>query len=538
MFQLREYQRQAIDAVNDYLRSDSGNPLVQSATGTGKTVIFSTMILEWLEAWPTSRILILTHQRELLQQAKEKILSMNAEVGIGIYCAGLKERDATQSITLASIQSIHSKGLDFEPWDIVIIDECHLVPNHDSGQYRRFLDGEQMKNPDLRVIGFTATPYRLDGGYIAGEGVFDQVIFETDLVEMIREGFLCKLSTKATEARIDVTGVKIRNGDFAENELQERANDFDLVARTVGEIKKRAEGRHSILIFCCGVEHAHHVAGQMNAIGVKTETITGETDKDIRADILNRFGDPNRSEPMAVTNVSVLTTGLDITRIDCIGVLRPTQSPSRHVQQIGRGLRTDPLKGDCLVLDFAGNTDRLGPINDVQVRKPGKDGNAPTKTCPECDEIIGAALMQCPECGHEFIGEPKEAKHEVIPSGAPIIDYGQAQTWERPSVSVFRHKKQGKPDSLKVVYRNGINTVSEWVCLDHTGYAKTKAGQWWIDRDLGEIPTVDEALIDLFLSQRIERATKSVTWRKDGKYKKLIKTEISKDAIDDSKQRA
>ena len=192
--ELRPYQRTCINAVNQYLRSSTGHPVVSIPTAGGKTIIFGTMIREWLEAWPGSRVCILAHRQELLTQAEDKIKAIWPEAPISVYSAGLKRRELTEDILIAGIQSIYKRADEIRSLDIIILDEAHLTPNSSETMYRAFIDDLMGQNPALRVIGWTATPYRLDGGELAGpeeEKLFDHVCYEANINELIKDGYIC-----------------------------------------------------------------------------------------------------------------------------------------------------------------------------------------------------------------------------------------------------------------------------------------------------------------------------------------------------------
>ena len=191
----------------------------------------------------------------------------------------------------------------------------------------------------------------------------------------------------------------------------------------------------------------------------------------------------------------MLTTGFNAPGVDLIAMLRPTKSAGLYVQIVGRGCRLAPGKTDCLVLDFAGNIARHGPIDLVKPKRPqAGDGEAPVKVCPDCSSIVHAAVRQCPDCGHWF--PPPVPK--ITPSASPlaILSTGKSQWIPVTQVRYARHDKPGKPPSLRVDYCSGRNTHSEWVCLEHPGYPRQKAAAWWARRAPGvPLPLrVDDAL--------------------------------------------
>ncbi len=527
MMRLRPYQSRAIEAVERYLSNSTGNPLVEMPTASGKTVVFATMLQRWLANWPESRFLILAHQRELLTQAADKLRKIWPEAPIGFYCSGLGKKDGTQAVTIGSIQTIYQQAPKLDPFDVVIVDEAHLIPLEGFGRYRRFLDEARLQNPRLRVVGFTATPYRLSGGYIvdsqSDDHMFDFVAYSANVRQMIEDGYLCPLTSKATDAAIDTDGLRTRNGDWVESDLQGRADTDELVEAACRELCTLAHDRHSWLIFCCGIDHAEHVAACLRRFGIDCGTVTGKTPARERERILADF-DAGRLR--AVTNMNVLTTGLDVTRIDCIALMRPTQSTSLYVQMVGRGFRLDSSKANTLVLDFAGNVSRHGPIDAIDM-KPGvggRQGPTPTKRCPGCREIILLSARECPGCGLEF--PPPERggpNHDARASSESILSVDGSRHYDGDiTVTVNRHRKPGKPDSIRVVYFFEGKRVSEWVCLDHGGLAGRMAQRWWTRRFGEPPPTVDEALADLFLHVKIAAATRSIQYRKAGKYFEIV----------------
>jgi DNA repair protein RadD len=181
--------------------------------------------------------------------------------------------------------------------------------------------------------------------------------------------------------------------------------------------------------------------------------------------------------------------------VDLIAMLRPTKSAGLYVQIVGRGCRLAPGKANCLILDFAGNIARHGPIDAIKPKKPGTaEGDAPVKACPNCHSLVHAAVRQCPDCGHIF--PPPKPQLEAEASHLDILSTERAEWVPVTRVSYARHDKPGKPPSLRVDYWSGLVAHSEWVCLEHEGYARQKAASWWARRAPGlPLPRrVEEAL--------------------------------------------
>ena len=407
---LRDYQERAITMLYDwFLSHESGNPCLVLPTGAGKSLIIASLIRDALQSWPETRVLMLTHVKELILQNAEKMRAVWPNAPMGIYSASIGQKVLYESITFAGIQSIHSKARLLGHVDLVFIDECHMVSHTQEGQYRKFLADLAKINPHLRVVGLTATPYRLGHGMIhEGDGVlFSDLIEPVTIEELVDGGYLSPLSSKHTETTIDVSQVGKRGGEFISGQLEKAVDNNDTTQRIVMETLRRAQHCRSILFFCTGVSHAEHMAEEVRRYGVTAEVITGATPKTQREDIVRRF---RAGEIRCLTNCDVLTTGFDAPDIDCLVMARPTMSPGLYVQMAGRGMRLKLHTDKCLVLDFAGNVATHGPI--TCVAPPGKagkgEGKAPTKTCPSCDEVVAASTRTCPTCGNVFEVEKEE----------------------------------------------------------------------------------------------------------------------------------
>jgi DNA repair protein RadD len=208
--QLRPYQRAAIDAIYTYFMVETGHPLVVIPTAGGKSLVMAAFIQEVLAQWPDERIIVLTHVRELISQNFSELIRLWPEAPAGIYSAGLNRRDVQAQILFAGIQSVHRKAYAIQRADLVLVDEAHLIPRSANTTYRRFLGDLTRINPQLKIIGLTATPYRLDSGMLhAGpDAMFDDIAFEVSVRELIDQGYLAPLTSKQTSTQLDVSGVR------------------------------------------------------------------------------------------------------------------------------------------------------------------------------------------------------------------------------------------------------------------------------------------------------------------------------------------
>ncbi len=517
--ELRPYQREAVDAVYRHLRERNDNPCVVLPTAAGKTPCLATVCRDAVNLW-NGRVVILAHVKELLEQALDKLRAIAPELPVGIYSASLKRRELNYAVTIGGIQSIYQKACDLGPVDLIIVDEAHLIAPDGEGMYRQFISEAKAVNPLVRVIGLTATPFRMKTGTIcAPENILNHVCFEIGVRELIVQGYLCPLRTKAGIARADMSGLHVRAGEFVAGEVEDLMDTSDLVQAACAEIVEHTVDRRSVLIFSAGVRHGQHVVEVLRQRhGVECGWVDGQTPMRERDVILDRF---KCGDLKYVANVNVLTTGFDAPSIDCVALLRPTMSPGLFIQMVGRGFRLHPDKTDCLVLDFGGNILRHGPVDDLRIKEPGKgDGEAPAKECPQCHAVVHAAYSNCPECGHEF-PPPERSKHEAQATSEGILSDQVTQTaYDVTDVWYEVHHKRGDPDApptMRVYYECGIaTTFSEWVCFEHTGYPRRKAEQWWVERSNEPIPATVEEAVDIARCGDLARTIAITVQRKHG----------------------
>ena len=422
---------------------------------------------------------------------------------------------ARARILFAGIQSIHRRATEIGHTDLVLIDEAHLIPGKSSTMYRRFLNALKAINPALKVIGLTATPFRLDCGMLheGQNALFTDIAYEAPVRDLIDAGYLSPLLSKQPATRLDVSKVGTRAGDFIARDLAAAVDQDAITRAAVTEIIAHGRDRKSWLAFCSGVEHARHVAEEFGRQGISCRTIFGDTPKDERDAILAAF---KRGEIRALASMGVLTTGFNAPCVDLIALLRPTQSAGLYVQMVGRGTRLAPGKENCLVLDFAGNVRRHGPIDLVRPKRPGDSGGgeAPTKVCPDCDSIVALSAAECPDCGYVF--PPRQVKIAPTAATLPVLSPNAPQWVAVSNVSYSRHDKRGGRPSLKVTYSCGLTTYQEWICFEHQGYARRKAEDWWRKRASGQ-PVPRSVNGALTLSRSLARPS-HISVRPSGRY--------------------
>lgn len=470
----RWYQDEATDETLIAIENKNTHPLVVVPTGGGKTHIIGKIVNKYLYKNPTRDVVILSHVKEILEQDYEKILKYVDEP-VGLYSAMLKSR-TIERITVAGIQSVYKKANEFGDVGLIIIDEAHLVTDENTGMYRTFL-----AEFNCNYVGLTATPFR-PRGYLheVKNALFTEICYDLSSTQnfqrLIKEGYLCKLLSKGTEMKMDVSDIPMQGGDFANKALSKKFNTDQVTEMALREAINIGNKYKKWLIFAIDIEHAEGIRDWLNEEGVNTGIVHSrmkETeDESDRKLILDRF---RQGFYKAIVNVNILTTGLDVPDIDLIVMLRPTKSPVVYAQSVGRGLRVAPGKDHCLVLDFAGNVARHGPVDDIKILNKGEKGtgDAPTKECPACMCINRAAEKFCEACGHEF-----EFKVNIVDTASDLsILKESTKKWMNVnSISVHKHNKINKPDSIRIDYLCGLRRFSQWAAINsNSGYAAHSA---------------------------------------------------------------
>lgn len=388
-FTLRPYQQEAVDATLNHFRKSDESAVIVLPTGAGKSLVIAE-----LARLARRKILVLTHVKELVEQNHAKYQSYG--LSGGIFAAGLKRKENHHQVTFASVQSVAANLDQFRnEYSLVIIDECHRVSGEETSQYQRIIELLRQQNDSLKVLGLTATPYRLAMGWIyryhyrgfvrgsddEQDKPFRHCIYELPLSYMINRGYLTRPElVNAAVAQYDFsTLTQDRFGEYAEKDVNQLLSKHQRVTRAIIEqVMEMAAERQGVMIFAATVQHAQEIAGYLPE--QETALVTGATDLRDRDQLIQRF---KQRQLKYLVNVSVLTTGFDAPHVDLIAILRPTQSVSLYQQIVGRGLRLDEGKRDCLVIDYAGNHVNLHHP-EVGEPKPNPDSEPVQVFCPGC----------------------------------------------------------------------------------------------------------------------------------------------------------
>jgi len=387
MYKLRPYQQEAIDKTIQYFQKKREPALVVLPTGAGKSLVIAE-----LAKIAKGRVLILAHVKELVEQNYEKYKSYGLEAGI--FSASLGKKDWSQKSIFGSIQSVARAPDDFfKQFSLLIIDECHRVADDGETQYQEVIEKLKKNNPNLCVLGLTATPYRLGVGWIyevAHNGetktdqprFFKQCVYELPLSYMIKNKYL----TQPVKVDIPVTSYDFselteKNKMYSLSEVEEIIKNqkrlTPLIVKNIIDITEQFQ-RKGVMIFSASIKHAEEILSYLPKEDARL--VIGDTDIHQRNEIVEDF---KRRKFKYLVNVSVLTTGFDAPHVDVIALMRPTESNSLYQQIVGRGLRLDPDKSDCFILDYTGmGHDLFTP--EISDKKTISESVAVTIHCPLC----------------------------------------------------------------------------------------------------------------------------------------------------------
>ncbi len=524
------YQTAAVAALFKYwVKKPNGHPVIALPTGTGKSLVLAEMCIDIMTRWPRTRILAITHVKELIAGNFAELLNQWPTAPAGIMSSGLNRMDIGRAITFAGIATVINCIPALGRVDVIAIDEAHLLSDKDETMYRLLIAALQEKNPHLKVVGLTATPFRMGQGMlIEPGGIFTDICFDLtgrdEFNWFLDEGFLVPLVPRRTKNELDVSEVPMVGGEFNQRALVECVDKDAITRACCGELLEKAGERDSWLVFASGVSHTVHIRDVLREMGIEAEAIHSNTKefKMSNGERDERVAAFKGGEFRALVNNGILTTGFNMPRLDTLAIMRPTNSPSLWVQILGRGTRplwprgcdittrdrrlahiASSAKRNCLVLDFAGNTKRLGPINDPRkpkARGKGPKGDVPAKICPICDTYCHTITKVCPECGHIFpahVHIHRGASEEALIAGReeqqtePIWDWFTVQHVEYSSHTSWNGRRtfNGKvPNTLRVTYNTGLRSFVEHVCLEHEGPAKAAARKWWLDTAPETVP--------------------------------------------------
>lgn len=518
--QLRDYQEEGLQALWSYFMTNKGNPVLAWPTGTGKSLVPAEFIRRTMYHYNTQKFLVVTHVKELIEQNHNKLQEIWPQAPVGIYSAGLKRRDIHAPIIYGGIQSMYKVPEYFGYRDIIFIDEAHLVNQDDASMYLKFIGTLKKLNPYLKVIGMSATPYRIGQGMITDGGLFSDVAHDLTSLDkfsgLVNNGYLAPLIPKKTVTELDVSNVQIQKGEFVTSQLQHEVDKAEITWKGLQELCYYGQNRRSWLIYATGIDHANHIAEMLGKLGIECASVHSKQSDDYNKSALKAH---KSLKLRAIVSYAKLTTGLDHPAVDLIGMFRPTLSVALWVQMLGRGTRPwytggrlncygeelylEGGKTNCLVLDFARNTIRLGPINDPVIpRKKGdKIGDLPIKLCDSCGTYNHISARKCDSCGAPFEFQvkivAKAGTEELIKEVEPL----RIETFDVTYVTYAKKQKIDKPPYIQTTYFCGMNNFIEFVFPENKRFRKPFA-DWWLQRHTTEPPNTTEDVLQYIAELR------------------------------------
>ena len=467
------YQQDSIDAALSAFENGFRHILIVAPTGSGKSVIAACFCQQLIAQWDV-KILLISSFTEILKQDHAALRKQMPHQNIGLYSAkcGSKTID---KITVAGIQSVYRKPQLFADFDLIIVDEAHLISFDQNTIYRKFLDAL-----DKPTLGLTATPFRMMGGYLhqGPNAYFQHVAYEITIPVLQKEGKLCEVVNQGSKVVLDASKIKVSGGDYVRRELSREFDRDAVTEEIVGDLTQHRDLFDTWLGFAIDIQHAKNLTQGLQSKNISAEALHSGLAERVQRALIQAY---REGEFQALVSVDMVAIGFDVPRINLLFLARHTKSVSRHIQMIGRGMRVFPGKTHLLVLDYARNTKENGPIDNPRVPEPKqrkRKGDPLVKECPECFLFVTPSIRICPRCDFEF---PIKHKLSASASDAPIISKGKWYPVDGVSYAVKKAKKSGI-SMLWVRYSSGLRGFSEYVLFEHSGYALAKAHKWWEKR--------------------------------------------------------
>lgn len=429
--ELRPYQQDAIRELEVRIAAGKRRIVMVAPTGSGKTVLFARVVADAVARGRAA--LVVAHRRELIHQTYEKLLRAGLEESqVGVLMATDTRRRPAAPVQVASIDTLRHRSKP--PADLVIVDECHREL---ARSYREL----RAHYPDAIHLGFTATPYRADN---RGLGEFyEDLLLVASIRELIEQGYLVepRVFTVPADRLPNLVGVRVRAGDYAQDQLDQAVDQATLIGDIVEHWKKHACGMRTVA-FAVSVKHSKHIAERFREAGVGAEHLDGTTPVDERDAILARL---ESGETLVVSNVGVLCEGTDLPPVKCAILARPTKSTGLYLQQAGRILR--PWQGQrAIILDHAGcarehglpQEEREFSLEPKPKRRRGEAVEIPIRICDGCQAVLPARFRVCLECGFFFTEEravPSETEGQLVlaePGGQSAARTDDSETKLKP----------------------------------------------------------------------------------------------------------
>jgi len=475
---LRPHQEAAVKAAFSSLK-EGNRPYLDCCVGFGKSLVLAHITNVGINNG--RRVLQLVPSKELCEQNyTEAFEYVDKQDALGIVCAGLNKNQVRKQALVATYTTFLNRMEHCGKFDLLMIDECDMISPSPSSSYQKIIRYLLRVNPDMKMLGVTGTPYRLDQGFIEndcikGKATFNVCAYQSNISEMIAQGYLSKVTSLTSEIHPDIDSIKISNGEFNTKDMGVKFESIVDNAVTDAKEKFKLYDIETSVIFTSTVQNAQHVIDAWGEDNIRL--LTGETAKPEREKIIGWL--KNGTGKRYVVNVGILTVGFNFPALDAIVLLRATTSTRLYVQMVGRVLRPAEDKHMAYVLDYGTNIDRLGPVDNIATpRTPRRRGEAPKRICTECGEVNTLKAKYCKKCKAMFIvsddgnysmrTQEQILKQKMLDS-LRIIDIDYLFFVKAYST------KDGTPMIKMIIYNtDGIVAHSHYLMPEHSGFAKTK----------------------------------------------------------------
>ena len=464
---LRDYQDAAVAAIQESWWADGlDRILLVLPTGTGKTIVFSEIIRQ--EALRgNAPALIIAHRDELIEQAVHKYKMISPDADVGVVKAERNELD--HQVVVASIQTVSGshrlQQLASRHFPIVVIDEAHHAT---ARTYMETLDALGAFAGKCKTLGVTATPNR--GDKVGLNNVFESIVYEAKLLDMIARGYLCDMKAQRVQVPIDLSKIKTSRGDYQQGDLDRAMGEAHAEEIIATAVAATAKDRKKILAFTPGVRSAHALSVEMTKKGMPTGVVDGNTPIQLRRQTISDF---SKGKTQAIANCGVLTEGYDEPYVDCIVMARPTRSAMLYQQCVGRGTRTAPGKKDCLIIDLVGVTSEhkmvtLSSLTGLPLTKQEQD--AITKNGGGASSDSTGPSMSLLDIMRQF-GTVVDGKGQIVSSAVELFDNSWAQWLPSSGKWILPAGK-----SIFVLTQNGVGMWDVWEKTSTSGRKMVTAG--------------------------------------------------------------
>ncbi len=511
---LRDYQQDLVDSVWNKLHGKN-KVLVVAPCGAGKTECFIDLCRRAIEDFENIRIVILLNKVDLVEQTARRISKVIPSVGV--ICSTLNKFEEKRVI-VASIQTV--KDYDFDKINLIIADEVHNFSEKEGSSYDVFF--KKNNHEKLKIVGFTATPYR-PSGYLYGEGkLFDKVDHEVSFQELFNKHYLVVPKMKASAEEFDTKKIKITNGDFDNGEIAEMCENAQKACAQIKDAMPKLKDREKIAWACATIKHAEIVKSELELMGETCSIVHSKQKRDQQLFEREFFENGNNRH---LIFVSMLSEGIDIPKIDTLCLLRPTRSVVRYIQTVGRALRPFEGKEDALILDYGQVVKNCGPITKPFIFEKGQKRSKEElmKVCKECAEIIERSLRECPSCGFEFVPKPKPViprLEKMSESKVNILGKKQVNEIEIDAVKFRIHKSKA-----------GNNCFTIDFCQNHFPFKKVSEFYVWENQYARKRLTQRLLQLQCPFYSKIEEQVKSspaiypkkIVTEFDGKYENIVR---------------